>query len=506
MSLKKELTLFQLVIIGIVGAVGTGVLFSSAGMASLAGPALVLSWTLGAIFYTFIGLTYAELAVNFPEAGGPARYSLYSHGRLANAMSAFANLVWYLFIPPIEALAVVEGLSFFFPQLLTPIGTPTLLGAAVGVLLLLIFVPFNYYGVKFFGNTTTGLGIVKLIIYLALAFGTLAVVFKPLNFSAYGGFAPFGLAGMFSAIPIAMFAFGGIRVIPDYAEETKNYSILGKAVMLTVLGQSLIYVLFAVVFVGALDWRGLGIAPGNWTAISSLPGNPFVDIAKAEGASALIPLALLVAILGPFVTGYIYLGGGTRVLLAMGRSSMISDKMKQLHEVYAVPYWALIVFAIVGAIVTFLAAPVPTIYGDITDSVVAGYIAFSINPVSMMVLRRLGKVNYRIPGGPVIAPLAFMFSSMIAFWSGWPSVPYAVLLLLIALIVFSFKYKIIGNVKNAIWYIVYIAFITLMTYIGSDGALTIIPFIPASIIVAVVSLAFYFWGLYSGLKEGEKIE
>lgn len=43
MSLKKELTLFQLVIIGIVGAVGTGVLFSSAGMSSTAGPSLVLS-------------------------------------------------------------------------------------------------------------------------------------------------------------------------------------------------------------------------------------------------------------------------------------------------------------------------------------------------------------------------------------------------------------------------------------------------------------------------------
>jgi len=59
-SLRKELGLLELVVIGIAGAVGTGVLFSSAGMASDAGPGVVLGWILGSIFYFFIGLTYVE--------------------------------------------------------------------------------------------------------------------------------------------------------------------------------------------------------------------------------------------------------------------------------------------------------------------------------------------------------------------------------------------------------------------------------------------------------------
>ena len=41
--LRKELGLLELVIIGIAGAVGTGVLFSSAGMASDAGPGVVFT-------------------------------------------------------------------------------------------------------------------------------------------------------------------------------------------------------------------------------------------------------------------------------------------------------------------------------------------------------------------------------------------------------------------------------------------------------------------------------
>lgn len=143
----------NLVVIGIAGAVGTGVLFSSAGMAAIAGPSIVLSWLLGGIFYLLIGLTYVQLALYYPEAGGPSRYALYSHGRVTNMINAFSDLIWYLFIPPIEALAVVEALNYFVPssfQLISTKGHPTTLGAIVGVILMLAFIPFNYFSVKFF--------------------------------------------------------------------------------------------------------------------------------------------------------------------------------------------------------------------------------------------------------------------------------------------------------------------------------------------------------------------
>jgi len=55
---------------------------------------------------------------------------------------------------------------------------------------------------------------------------------------------------------------------------------------------------------------------------------------------------------------------------------------------------------------------------------------------------------------------------------------------------------------NSLWYIAYIAFLLVMTYIGSDGALNIISFNLATLITAAVSLlVFYPWGIMSGLKE-----
>lgn len=93
MPLKKELSYLDLLVLGISGAVGTGALFSTAGMAAEAGLATVIAWILGGIFYLFVGLTYSEISMNIPEAGGPSRYSLYSHGRLTNLINAMSDLV-----------------------------------------------------------------------------------------------------------------------------------------------------------------------------------------------------------------------------------------------------------------------------------------------------------------------------------------------------------------------------------------------------------------------------
>ena len=494
MPLRKELGFLELVILGVSGAVGTGVLFSSAGMSALAGPGVVLAWILGAIFYTFVGLTYVELSKVYPEAGGPSRYAIYSHGKVTNLINAMADLIWYLFIPPIEALAVVEGLDYFYPSLITSSGVPTTEGVILGVIFLLLFIPFNYFGVKFFGKSTLIGGIIKIVLYLAVAVGVMLLSFIPSNFTAYGGFLPFGFAGVFSAIPLAMFAFGGIRVIPDYAEEAKTEK-LGNAILLTVLGQSLIYVLFAVAFVLSLDWSKLGIKQGCWSSLSSLPGNPFIDISSTLNSTPLLLLTAIIGIIGPFITGYIYLGAGTRVLFAMGRSGYVPNSMKELHDKYSVPYWSLVVFAIVGSIVTYISSPLPTIYGLITDSVVAGYIGFSVNPVVMGSLWRKGVIKSKL--APIISPIAFISSSLIVFWSGWPLVPYAVILLTAGSIIFGVIYKVKEGFLNSLWYIGDIAFLTFMSYIGSDGALNVINFYEASAIVSLVSIAFYFFGVYS---------
>lgn len=273
-SLKRDLDLKDLIIIGVAGAVGTGVLFSTAGMTALAGPGVVIAWIVGAIMYLFVGLTYVDLSALYPEAGGPSRYSLYSYGRITNLINAFADLIWYLFIPPVEALASVEGINYFYPHLINTAGSPTTLGALLGVILMVLFFPFNYFGIRAFAKSTDFLGVIKLLLYILVAIGFIAFA-RFSNFTAYGGIVPFGVGGIFAAIPLGMFAFGSIRVIPDYAEEVRSPKIIGRAIIWVVLGQTLIYVLLAVGFLTSINWVALNYMRDLGVPFPRLRGIPF---------------------------------------------------------------------------------------------------------------------------------------------------------------------------------------------------------------------------------------
>ncbi|MGC8488896.1 MAG: APC family permease [Clostridia bacterium] len=288
----------------------------------------------------------------------------------------------------------------------------------MGAVLLLIFLPFNYYGINVFRNSTNLLGGVKPIIYLLVGLGCLSLAHFG-NFSVRGvGFMPFGVAGVLGAIPLAMFAFGGIRVRPDYAEETRDASIIRRGIVTTIIGQTIIYyVLFAVASVVSLRRGAFGLHVGAWASASKLPGNPFLALAGKVNIGWLLVLTAVIAILGPFVTGDIYQGGRSRVMLAMGRSGVLSERVKAVSERYRIPGPALIVCTIVGIITAYIAAPLPPIYQLISDAVVAGYMGLAVSPVAVMALAREG-IRSRARSGGIVSVLAFAGAALITYWSG----------------------------------------------------------------------------------------
>ncbi len=503
-GLRRGLTMRDQVMIGVVGTVGTGVLFSTAGMAAVAGPGVVIGWLIGAIMYGFIMMTYIELAYLYPEAGGPTRYSLYSHGRMTNLISSMSGLIWYLLIPPIEALAVVEGINYFWPHLIGSSGTPTIVGGILGAIFLLLFVPFNYYGIKGFSKTTNALGFVKLVLYVVAAVGFIVVAHFG-NFMHFGGLAPFGFNGIFLAVPLGMFAYGGIRVVADYAEELEDPSSVRRAFIWILAGQTAIYLLFAIGFVVSLNWSALKLHTGAWSSISSIPGNPFLAIAGASHINWVIPVTIIIAIIGPFMTGYIYLGAGSRVLLAVSRSGFVSARLREISDDYAIPLWALGALAVIGAILAFVSAPFPTIYTLIGDAVVAGYLGLATNSVVMFALRKNGRTPPSpVWGGSVFAVLAFASVSLIVYWSGWPAVPYAVALIALSTLIFSLVYKVKHQLKNAMWYMLYILFLTLMTYLTGVAAPKVFNIDLGSAIVVLVSIVVFLpWGVASRMGRSE---
>lgn len=517
-GLKRELGFYELLVIGVAGALGNGALFGTVQMVSGAGPGAIFGFVFGAFIYGLITMTYIEMAKVYPEAGGPTRYSIYTHGRWTNLINSMADLLWYLFIPPIEVVAIISGLDYFYHGMfLTSSGFPTTVGVLVGTALMLTFVPINYFGIKEFGRATNVVGIVKLVFYIAMVLGFIAFVANFKNFSAYG-VLPYKAVSILGIMPLVMYDFGATRVIPDLAEETKHRNDIGKAMIFTVIIESLIYigVGFAVVF--GIHWSKIGITPGNFAGLTSagsklVGNNPFFVFAHASGITWIFIAALVTGILAPYVTGYIYVGSGTRVLFAVGRSGFIHKSLKRIEAKHAIPLISLIVFAVVGSIIVLVTAPDPTIFTFIDDASAAGYLGLVVNPISLMVTRRQGLVpnHLRVKGMKVFAPLAVGLSALIPFWAGFPSEPYAVLLMLVGTVIIGILSKVKIGAKNVIWYVIFILFETVMVFIGSDGFTgkvfgasigSLVPFTWATLIVLVVSMAvFYPWGVLSGFKQ-----
>lgn len=78
---RRQITLVELVFIGLGSIFGSGWLFAAGYVASMAGPAGWISWVIGGIAIILIGLVYAELGGAIPRAGGHVRYPVYTPGR-----------------------------------------------------------------------------------------------------------------------------------------------------------------------------------------------------------------------------------------------------------------------------------------------------------------------------------------------------------------------------------------------------------------------------------------
>ena len=92
--LKRQISLIDMIMVGIGAIIGSGWLFAVSIIASIAGPAGWISWVIGGIVLLVLGLVYAELGAAFPRSGGLVRYPEYSHGPLVGYLMSIGIYYW----------------------------------------------------------------------------------------------------------------------------------------------------------------------------------------------------------------------------------------------------------------------------------------------------------------------------------------------------------------------------------------------------------------------------
>ena len=152
--LRKEISLFGLIALAVSVQVGSGWLLATLAAASLAGPASILTWVFGAVFFAVIGVTWMELGTMLPRSGAGVRYPQLTHGAFLNWFNGWGYLIAALSLPVIETQAVLTYVGGHWPQLgflTTRQGTTVLSfprGLLAGIFLLFLFFLLNAGGAK----------------------------------------------------------------------------------------------------------------------------------------------------------------------------------------------------------------------------------------------------------------------------------------------------------------------------------------------------------------------
>ncbi|MBO0801975.1 MAG: APC family permease [Nocardiopsaceae bacterium] len=409
--------------------IGSGWLFGARNAASVAGPASIISWPLAGVMILVIILSFAELSPAYPVAGGMYRLAHYSYGGLGGFVMGWVSWLFSMSLIAIEVEAALTYLSGLhgLTWLVDANGDLTVPGGfLIAVGLALVFALINMYGVKLFAESNT------IVVWWKIAIPVLTIIallfsLKGSNFTAAGGFLPKatsdfgGVKGIFLALPLAVvFSEIGFDSAIQMAGEARNpkKDLIRAVIWSTVIGV-IVYTLLQVVFIGAMPAKYLhaGWAGMATVFVKNIHG-PYVIMASVAGLAWLTYLLYVDAAVSPSGTGFIYTGTQARLLYGMGKEGYLPPGTQKLNS-NGVP-WISVLVGWAGSVLLFLPFPSwSSLVGAITSVAVISYCA---GPAALNHFRKVDpdrERGWRVPAPKVIAPLGFIFGTLMVYWTGW---------------------------------------------------------------------------------------
>lgn len=512
---RRKIGLFSAIMLALNSLIGSGWLFGSGSAAQIAGPAAILSWILGAVIIISIALTYVELGSMFPESGGMSRYAQYSHGPLLGFVAAWANWISLVTLVPMEAVAAVQYMSSWpwswanWTKNFIKNGSITFAGLGVVIIFMLIFTMINFGSVKIMTHFTNLISIFKILLPTLTITVLIASGFHGQNFgSNLHEFMPYGSRSIFEATSVSgiIMSYDAFQTVINMGGELKNpRKNIVRGVLISMLITAAIYIMLQVTFIGAVE-PGM-LAKVGWHGINFT--SPFADIAIILGINWLVILLYLDAFVSPFGTGVAFVATASRALAAMTHTRHLPKWLGRLNQKYLIPRYAMIADFVLAVILVSLFRNWNLLATVITASTLIAYLT---GPVTVMTLRKK-RPDLDRPFNPGymkwLAPVTFILTSLAIYWSMWPTTIQVIIVIALGLPIY-FYYEIHyqhSNLKEQLhsswWMIGYLIFMSLMSFVGSSGfgGQNWIKYPFDFVVIIIISLAFYYWGIKTGLKK-----
>ena len=354
-SLKRDLTAWDLAVLGVAVAVGAGIFSVGAtAAANYAGPGVIVSFIIASIVCGMAIMCYAEFASTLPIAGSAYTFSYVTMGEFVAWI-----IGWDLILEMLLAAAVIAkfwgiyltdafGLFGFDVPSTVSLGPVDLDWGPV--LIVAVFTVLLVIGTKLSTRVNSVLTILKvgitLFVIVAGFFYVKAENYSPFIppaqpsesgsglhqplFAFLFGLEPttYGVVGLLSGAALVFFAFIGFDVVATTAEETKDpqralpRGILGGLAVVTVL-----YILVTVVVTGMVSYTELAASdsPSLTTA--------FV-LVGADWAGKVISIGILLGLTSGIM---VLLLGLTRIVFAMSRDGLLPRSLSRTSERFHTP-------------------------------------------------------------------------------------------------------------------------------------------------------------------------
>lgn len=359
-KLKRGLQNRHIQLIALGGAIGTGLFLGIGPAAVLAGPSVILGYACAGVIAFFIMRQLGEMVVEEPVSGSFSHFAYKYWGTFAGFASGWNYWILYILVSMSELTAIGVYVHFWWPEI--PLWASSLFFfIAVNAL--------NLSSVKVYGEAEFWFSIIKVVAIIAMIVFGIYLLFSGSggpqagvqNLWNDGGFFPKGLLqpdgkggyqGLFAAIALIMFSFGGLELIGITAAEADQPEKTIPRATNQVIYRILIFYVGALIILFSLSpWKSITTDSSPFVMVfESLKGFQFVFFGKTIYFTSLIANALNLIVLTAALSVYnscVY--SNSRMLYGLAEQGNAPAFLSRLNKNH-VPVKAILVSGLFAAI------------------------------------------------------------------------------------------------------------------------------------------------------------